>query len=69
MAACIPPGMPRMMIGYGGGFEFLITPEVTYAIQASDDAIPPHLHRWAELSERGQAEILRLFDRPLGGTR
>ena len=33
MAACIPPGMPRMMIGYGGGFEFLITPEVTYAIQ------------------------------------
>src|SRR3954466_5625513 len=23
MAACIPPGMPRMMIGYGGGFEFL----------------------------------------------
>jgi len=33
MAACIPPGMPRMMIGYGGGFEFLITPDVTYAIQ------------------------------------
>jgi hypothetical protein len=33
MAACIPPGMPRMMIGYGGGFEFLITPGVTYAIQ------------------------------------
>ncbi len=33
MAACIPPGMPRMMIGYGGGFEFLITPEVTYVIQ------------------------------------
>jgi hypothetical protein len=33
MAACIPPGMPRMMIGYGGGFEFVITPEITYAIQ------------------------------------
>ena len=33
MAACIPPGMPRMMIGYGGGFEFIITPEITYAIQ------------------------------------
>ncbi len=33
MAACIPPGMPRMMIGYGGGFEFIITPEVTYALQ------------------------------------
>ena len=33
MAACIPPGMPRMMIGYGGGFEFISTPEITYAIQ------------------------------------
>jgi len=33
MAACIPPGMPRMMIGYGGGFEFIVTPEVTYALQ------------------------------------
>lgn len=33
MAGCIPPGMPRMMIAYGGGFEFLITPEITYAIQ------------------------------------
>ena len=33
MAACIPPGMPRMMIGYGGGFEFIITPEITYALQ------------------------------------
>ena len=33
MAACIPPGMPRMMIGYGGGFEFIMTPEITYALQ------------------------------------
>src|SRR6266545_4009069 len=33
MAACVPPGMPRMMIGYGGGFEFIITPEATYALQ------------------------------------
>lgn len=33
MAACIPPGMPRMMIGYGGGFEFIITPEITYVLQ------------------------------------
>jgi hypothetical protein len=33
MAACVPPGMPRMMIGYGGGFEFIVTPEATYALQ------------------------------------
>src|SRR3954453_15466810 len=33
MAACIPPGMPRMMIGYGGGLEFVITPQITYVIQ------------------------------------
>jgi len=33
MAACIPPGMPRMMIGYGGGFEFIVTPDITYALQ------------------------------------
>jgi hypothetical protein len=33
MAACIPPGMPRMMIGYGGGFEFIVTPEITYVLQ------------------------------------
>jgi hypothetical protein len=30
MAACIPPGMPRMMIGYGGGMEIVILPHVTY---------------------------------------
>jgi hypothetical protein len=33
MAACIPPGMPRMMIAYGGGLEFVITPEITYVLQ------------------------------------
>jgi len=33
MAACIPPGMPRMMISYGGGIEFVITPQITYVIQ------------------------------------
>lgn len=33
MAACIPPGMPRMMIGYGGGLEIIITPETTYMMQ------------------------------------
>jgi len=33
MAACTPPGMPRMMIAYGGGFEFIVKPEVTYMIQ------------------------------------
>jgi hypothetical protein len=33
MAACIPPGMPRMMISYGGGLEFVITPQITYVIQ------------------------------------
>jgi hypothetical protein len=32
MAACIPPGMPRMMIGYGGGLEIVVTPEVTYMV-------------------------------------
>src|ERR1700692_3911721 len=30
MARCIPPGMPRMMINYGLGMEFVITPETTY---------------------------------------
>ena len=33
MAACMPPGMPRMMISYGGGIEFMITPQITYVIQ------------------------------------
>jgi hypothetical protein len=33
MAACVPPGMPRMMIGYGGGLEFVVTPQLTYVIQ------------------------------------
>ena len=33
MAACIPPGMPRMMISYGGGLEFVVTPQITYVIQ------------------------------------
>ncbi len=32
MAACVPPGMPRMMIGYGGGMEIVITPELTYML-------------------------------------
>ena len=29
MAACVPPGMPRMMIGYGGGMEVVITADLT----------------------------------------
>jgi hypothetical protein len=29
MARCIPPGMPRMMIGYGLGMEILITADTT----------------------------------------
>ncbi len=32
MAACIPPGMPRMMIVYGGGMEAVITPQITYLL-------------------------------------
>jgi hypothetical protein len=32
MAACIPPGMPRMMIGYGGGMEIVVTPDITYMV-------------------------------------
>jgi len=32
MSACIPPGMPRMMIAYGVGLEFVITHKVTYVI-------------------------------------
>ena len=32
MSACIPPGMPRMMIVYGGGMEAVITPEITYLL-------------------------------------
>jgi hypothetical protein len=30
MARCWPPGMPRMMINYGLGMEFVVTPETTY---------------------------------------
>jgi hypothetical protein len=32
MARCYPPGMPRMMINYGLGMEFVLTPETTYLI-------------------------------------
>ena len=32
MARCIPPGMPRMMINYGLGMEFLLTPDTTYLL-------------------------------------
>ena len=32
MARCIPPGMPRMMINYGLGMEFVVTPETTYLL-------------------------------------
>jgi hypothetical protein len=32
MAACMPPGLPRMMIVYGGGMEIVVTPDVTYMI-------------------------------------
>jgi hypothetical protein len=32
MARCIPPGMPRMMINYGLGMEFLLTPGTTYLL-------------------------------------
>ncbi len=30
VAHCVPPGMPRMMINYGLGMEFVITPDITY---------------------------------------
>ncbi len=30
---CLPPGMPRMMVSYGLGFEAVITPKTTYVIQ------------------------------------
>jgi hypothetical protein len=32
MARCIPPGMPRMMIGYGLGMQILITSDTTYMV-------------------------------------
>ena len=32
MARCIPPGMPRMMINYGLGMEFVVTPDTTYLL-------------------------------------
>ena len=32
MARCVPPGMPRMMINYGLGMEFVVTPETTYLL-------------------------------------
>jgi hypothetical protein len=32
VAHCTPPGMPRMMINYGLGMEFIITPQTTYLI-------------------------------------
>jgi hypothetical protein len=33
MGRCIPPGMPRMMLAYGLGLEFVITPQITYIFQ------------------------------------
>jgi hypothetical protein len=32
MAHCWPPGMPRMMINYGLGMEFVVTPATTYLL-------------------------------------
>jgi hypothetical protein len=32
MARCVPPGMPRMMINYGLGMEFLLTPDASYLL-------------------------------------
>src|SRR6516225_1368724 len=32
MARCWPPGMPRMMINYGIGMEFVVTPPTTYLV-------------------------------------
>jgi len=32
VAHCTPPGMPRMMINYGLGMEFVVTPDITYLI-------------------------------------
>jgi hypothetical protein len=32
MARCVPPGMPRMMINYGLGMEFVLTPETTFLL-------------------------------------
>lgn len=32
MARCVPPGMPRMMINYGLGMEFVVTPETTFLL-------------------------------------
>jgi hypothetical protein len=32
MARCVPPGMPRMMINYGLGMEFVLTPQTTFLI-------------------------------------
>jgi hypothetical protein len=32
VARCTPPGMPRMMINYGLGMEFVLTPETSYLI-------------------------------------
>jgi hypothetical protein len=30
MARCVPPGMPRMMINYGLGMEFIVAADTTY---------------------------------------
>jgi hypothetical protein len=65
MAACIPPGMPRMMIGYGGGFEFIITPEITYAIQG-EPMLQLRRIFTDELAEGDRALVLRLLDRQMG---
>src|SRR5689334_19048517 len=32
MARCWPPGMPRMMINYGLGMEFVVTPPTTWLL-------------------------------------
>jgi hypothetical protein len=41
---CVPVGMPRMMIGYQGGMEFVITPGVTYVLMLEPTVQIRHIY-------------------------
>jgi hypothetical protein len=41
--ACISPGMPRVMIGYGP-MEFVVTPETTYVLMERDHDFYRHIY-------------------------
>ena len=44
MARCVPPGMPRMMIGYGLGMEIIVTEPMTFMVMGEPMAQLRRIH-------------------------